>query len=69
MRIKDMLFVSYHTVRNHIKSIYRKLDVHSRQELIDVLEHEMDTLKQTSAQQAKPAKKSDNRKATKSEKA
>ena len=54
-RIQEQLFLSYHTVRNHIKSIYRKLDVHSRQELIDVLEKEMDLLKQ--AQAAKPTKK------------
>ena len=57
-RIQDQLFLSYHTVRNHIKSIYRKLDVHSRQELLDVLEKEMEQLKQ--AQAAKPAKKKSN---------
>lgn len=28
------LHISEHTVRNHIKSIYRKLDVHSRVELV-----------------------------------
>ena len=37
-RIQDILFVSYHTVRNHIKNIYRKLNVHSRQELLDAIE-------------------------------
>lgn len=29
------LFISYSTVRTHLKSIYRKLDVHNRQELLD----------------------------------
>jgi LuxR family maltose regulon positive regulatory protein len=28
------LFLSVHTVRSHIKSIYAKLDVHSRYEAI-----------------------------------
>ena len=44
VRIQDMLFVSYHTVRNHIKSIYRKLDVHSRQELLDLVEETMEAM-------------------------
>ena len=54
-RIQEQLFLSYHTVRNHIKSIYRKLNVHSRQELLDVMEDETELLKK--AQAAKPAKK------------
>ncbi|MDK2982009.1 MAG: hypothetical protein PWQ55_2356 [Chloroflexota bacterium] len=29
------LFISYSTVRTHLKSIYRKLDVHNRQELLE----------------------------------
>ena len=29
------LFVSEHTVRNHLKSIFRKLHAHSQAELID----------------------------------
>lgn len=36
-KIADMLFVSEGTVKTHIKSLYRKLDVHSRQELIDLI--------------------------------
>ena len=32
------LYISENTVRGHMKSIYRKLGVHSRQELIDLLE-------------------------------
>lgn len=31
--VSNLLGISPHTVRNHIKSIYRKLDVHSREEL------------------------------------
>lgn len=33
--IAEQLGVSYHTVRAHVRSIYRKLDVHSREELLD----------------------------------
>ncbi|MCP5099672.1 MAG: hypothetical protein GY943_29310 [Chloroflexi bacterium] len=32
--IADQIFVSVHTVRSHIKSIYRKLNVHSRYEAV-----------------------------------
>lgn len=34
--IAQKLFISENTVRGHSKSIYRKLDVHSKQELIDL---------------------------------
>lgn len=33
--VADTLCVSPHTVRNHLKSIFRKLDVHSQAELIE----------------------------------
>lgn len=33
-RIAEMLYLSVHTVRNHIKASYMKLDVHSRGEFI-----------------------------------
>ena len=33
--IADELFISFNTVRAHIRRIYVKLDVHSRQELLD----------------------------------
>lgn len=33
--IAEQLGVSYHTVRAHVRSIYKKLDVHSREELLD----------------------------------
>lgn len=36
--ISKALFISSNTTRTHMKSIYRKLDVHSHQELIDLLE-------------------------------
>lgn len=36
--IQDILCVSSHTVKSHIYSIYKKLDVHSQQELIDMVE-------------------------------
>lgn len=36
--IADKLFISPSTVNVHIKNIYRKCDVHSRQELLDLLE-------------------------------
>ncbi|MCD4768919.1 MAG: helix-turn-helix transcriptional regulator [Bacteroidales bacterium] len=32
--IKEALFISYHTVKNHISNIYRKLNVSSRHELV-----------------------------------
>jgi LuxR family transcriptional regulator, maltose regulon positive regulatory protein len=34
-QIAKELFISYSTVRTHLKSIHRKLDVHSRQELLE----------------------------------
>ena len=34
--IADRLFISPHTVRSHIKSLYRKLEVHSRAEVVRV---------------------------------
>jgi DNA-binding CsgD family transcriptional regulator len=33
--VANSLFVSENTAKSHIRSIYRKLDVHSKQELID----------------------------------
>ncbi len=36
--IQNALFISNHTVKTHIANIYRKLDVHSAQELLDVVE-------------------------------
>lgn len=35
--IEDQLFVSYNTVKTHVKHIYMKTDVHSQQELIDLV--------------------------------
>lgn len=36
--IRDELGLSYNTVKTHVQRIYRKLDVHSQQELIDLVE-------------------------------
>lgn len=36
--IRDELTLSYNTVKTHVKRVYRKLDVHSQQELIDLVD-------------------------------
>ena len=36
--IRDLLFISQNTVNSHVKSIYKKLDIHSKQELFDLAE-------------------------------
>ena len=36
--IEEALVISYHTAKAHANHIYRKLDVHSREELIDLVE-------------------------------
>ena len=36
--ISDQLTLSYNTVKTHVKHIYMKLDVHTQQELIDLVE-------------------------------
>ncbi|MDO8609205.1 MAG: helix-turn-helix transcriptional regulator [bacterium] len=33
-QIADILYLSYHTVDNHIRNIYSKLHVHSRTEVV-----------------------------------
>lgn len=38
--IQEALFISRNTVNSHIKHIYAKVGVHSKQELIDVLERD-----------------------------
>lgn len=37
--IRDVLHISKNTVDSHSKSIYRKLGIHTRQELIDAVQH------------------------------
>jgi DNA-binding CsgD family transcriptional regulator len=44
--IRDKLIVSINTVNSHIKHIYAKHDVHSRQELIDLYEVRKDGMKE-----------------------
>ena len=36
-RIQEELGISYNTVKYHVKNVYAKMDVHSQQELIDLL--------------------------------
>lgn len=36
--IRDELYISRNTVNSHIKNIYRKLGIHSKQELLDLVE-------------------------------
>lgn len=40
VHISQALFISDNTTRTHMKNVYRKLDVHSQQELIDLVERE-----------------------------
>ena len=37
--IRDALFLSKNTVATHTRRLYAKLGVHSKQELIDLVEH------------------------------
>lgn len=39
--VSEELFISYNTVRSHIRSIYTKCDAHSQQDLVDILESYM----------------------------
>ena len=41
--VSRSLFLSENTVRNHIRNIYQKLDVHTKQEFIDLIESHRDT--------------------------
>jgi DNA-binding CsgD family transcriptional regulator len=36
--IREALFISRNTVNTHVKHIYQKLDIHSKQELLDLLD-------------------------------
>lgn len=38
--IQNALFISNHTVKTHIYNIYRKMDIHSLQDLLDILDAE-----------------------------
>lgn len=40
--IMEHYVISRNTVKSHIKHIYSKLDVHSQQELIDMVERELE---------------------------
>lgn len=41
-RIQDELHISMNTVNTHVRHVFQKLGVHSRQELLDLVEHETD---------------------------
>ncbi|MEG0374326.1 MAG: helix-turn-helix transcriptional regulator, partial [Raoultibacter sp.] len=43
--VHKTLFISKDTVKTHARSIYRKTGIHSQQELIDLVEHEIELLK------------------------
>jgi DNA-binding CsgD family transcriptional regulator len=36
--IQNKLWISHHTAKTHVAKIYRKLDVHSTQEMLDLIE-------------------------------
>ncbi|WP_269152891.1 response regulator transcription factor [Collinsella aerofaciens] len=38
--VAEKLYISENTVRTHVRHIYAKLDVHSHQELIDLVERQ-----------------------------
>ncbi|BAK45373.1 helix-turn-helix transcriptional regulator [Eggerthella sp. YY7918] len=38
--IQEKLFLSHNTVKTHVRHIYAKLDIHSQQELINIIERE-----------------------------
>ncbi|MEG0758761.1 MAG: helix-turn-helix transcriptional regulator, partial [Raoultibacter sp.] len=38
--IQNKLFISGHTVKTHTYNIYRKMDIGSREELLDIIEKE-----------------------------
>lgn len=53
--IAKTLFVSENTVRSHVRNIYAKLDVHTRQDLIDLVEeYAEDAARDTSEPVAEP---------------
>ena len=37
-KVGETLFISLGTVQSHSKKIYKKLDIHSKQELLDLVE-------------------------------
>lgn len=45
--IAETLSVSQNTIRSHAKAIYRKMNLHSKQELIDVVDKQMDQERST----------------------
>lgn len=44
IQIKDSLFISYHTVKNHLSNIYKKLNIKTRHELIHLALQEKEKL-------------------------
>lgn len=48
-RMADALFVSQNTIRSHTRNLYKKLDVHSKQEALDLLEQTKEAILAESA--------------------
>lgn len=53
--IQEHYVISYNTVKTHVKRIYKKLDVHSQQELIDLVEAAEDSSRNPAAPCLPPA--------------
>ena len=40
-KVAETMFISTSTAQSHVKSVYRKLGIHSKQELIDLVSDRM----------------------------
>ena len=40
--IEEKLFISKNTFQTHMRNVYNKMDIHSQQDLLDLLEQRMD---------------------------
>ena len=53
-KISELIGVSVGTVQTHIKAVYRKLGIHSRQELIDLVHGQSSKLRTLPAEKSSP---------------